>query len=442
MGHQANGNVGRAMSRGQWWREQARSPRGGALLAALLVLVVLLPLLILATRWYPLQVSNGQAIQQSLVVFEISGLIVILLLTGFTYLVINRQARLSLAVRERTAEITRINQQLEASAARRKEVEAELRALFAAMTDAILVVDAQGRYLQVAPTNPDLRVRPADELLGKTVQEVVPAAQAEAFLGYIQEALRTHQAVHYEERLMVRGGEKWFGATVSPLSDDSVLLVGRDITERKQAEAALREREEQYRSVFESSTDGLFINDLSGRLVDFNPAAAHLHGYSIEEFRHLQPAQFIHPASLHLFQDYIETVKRGEHFRCQAIDLRKDGTPFHVDVLGIRFTYRGEPHALAVLRDITEQVHARQVLEQRVTERTRELSTLLEISSNVASTLELEPLLGLILDQLKTLVDYDGAALLALQDDAFVVLDYRGPIPREQARRVRFPLEL
>ena len=74
--------------------------------------------------------------------------------------------------------------------------------------------------------------------------------------------------------------------------------------------------------------------------------------------------------------------------------LRKDGTTFYVEGRGMTFTYNEKPHTLSVIRDITEQVQAQQILEQRVEERTRELSTLLEVSHNVASTLELKPLLN------------------------------------------------
>jgi GAF domain-containing protein len=72
------------------------------------------------------------------------------------------------------------------------------------------------------------------------------------------------------------------------------------------------------------------------------------------------------------------------------------------------------------------------VLEELVAERTRELATLLEVSRNVASTLELRPLLGLILDQLKSIVDYSGVGLLSLQGEAYTFLEYRGPLPRER----------
>jgi signal transduction histidine kinase/HAMP domain-containing protein len=80
-------------------------------------------------------------------------------------------------------------------------------------------------------------------------------------------------------------------------------------------------------------------------------------------------------------------------------------------------------------------------LEQKVADRTRELSTLLEVSRNVASILELEPLLGLILDQLKSVVDYNGASILTLDGEVLKVLAYRGPIPLGEVFQLQFPLE-
>ncbi len=74
---------------------------------------------------------------------------------------------------------------------------------------------------------------------------------------------------------------------------------------------------------------------------------------------------------------------------------------------------------------------AYQLLEQRVEERTHELSTLLEVSHNLTSILDLSPLLGLILDQLRAVVDYTGAAILSVEGGRASVQAYRGPIDRE-----------
>jgi signal transduction histidine kinase len=79
-------------------------------------------------------------------------------------------------------------------------------------------------------------------------------------------------------------------------------------------------------------------------------------------------------------------------------------------------------------------------LEQRVDERTKELSALLEVAQTVGSTLEIKPLLRLILYQLKRVVDYSGAAIATLEGEHLVFLDYQGPASREQILGLRIPL--
>jgi PAS domain S-box-containing protein len=135
--------------------------------------------------------------------------------------------------------------------------ELELRALLAAMTDVIIVYDRQGRYQTIAPTNPARLFRPADEMLGKTVHQVLPAAQADAFLGHIRRALDTRQTVSLEYSLPIDASEYWFAAAVSPMSDDAVLWVARDITERKQAEEALRRMRDELEARIEARTADL-----------------------------------------------------------------------------------------------------------------------------------------------------------------------------------------
>ncbi|MEW6286179.1 MAG: GAF domain-containing sensor histidine kinase [Chloroflexota bacterium] len=67
-----------------------------------------------------------------------------------------------------------------------------------------------------------------------------------------------------------------------------------------------------------------------------------------------------------------------------------------------------------------------QELERRVQERTRELSTLLRVSHNITTTLELEPLLGLILDQLREVVEYQLASISIVDEDDLLILAVRG----------------
>jgi PAS domain S-box-containing protein len=96
---------------------------------------------------------------------------------------------------------------------------------------------------------------------------------------------------------------------------------------------------------------------------------------------------------------------------------------------------------MILFEDVTTQEESYQLLEQRVAERTRELSSLLEISRNVTATLDLQLLFSLILDQIKTLIDYSGATIFSIQGREFQILDSRGPLPREQVAQLRFPIE-
>jgi transcriptional regulator with GAF, ATPase, and Fis domain len=99
------------------------------------------------------------------------------------------------------------------------------------------------------------------------------------------------------------------------------------------------------------------------------------------------------------------------------------------------------PWRTFVLRISLSACSARQNLEERVAERTRELATLLEISHNVASTLELEPVLGMILDQLRTVVAYDAASTMVLDDGGLSILAHRGPIPHQEPLGLSFSVD-
>ncbi len=82
-----------------------------------------------------------------------------------------------------------------------------------------------------------------------------------------------------------------------------------------------------------------------------------------------------------------------------------------------------------------------QRLEQRVDERTRELATLLDISNTVALTLDLEPLLTLIFERLRDVVDYDGGTAFRLEDGTLRPVFHRGPIPPDDMLRIGARLE-
>jgi len=276
--------------------------------------------------------------------------------------------------------------------------EAELRALLAAMTDVILVLDAEGRYLSIAPTNPSLLYRPSDELVGRTLHEVMPQEQADVFLEHIRRALETQRPVDTEYSLRIGGQEVWFAGTVSPMQEDSVIYVARDITERKRVEeevrrlnadledrvaertaqlqsalVELRESEGRYRAVIEQSAEGMYLVDGdTRRILETNPALQDMLGYTAEELRGMELHEIVAHDRASVEANIERTLKEGKRFIRERRYRRKNGSVVEVEIAASTISYGGKRAICAAIRDVTERKRAEEALrEVREAERNR-----------------------------------------------------------------------
>ena len=117
-----------------------------------------------------------------------------------------------------------------------EESNSKLRSLFAAMTDVVIVYDREGRYREIAPTDPGLLIEPPDQLIGKSMYDSFPKPEAERLIQLIHTVLETGRKLETEYSLRIGGRTTWFSASITPMQSDAVIWVAHDITNRKRAE--------------------------------------------------------------------------------------------------------------------------------------------------------------------------------------------------------------
>ncbi|MBD2249470.1 PAS domain S-box protein, partial [Nostoc sp. FACHB-888] len=132
--------------------------------------------------------------------------------------------------------------------------EAELRALVSAIPDPLFVLTAQGRLVEAVEVKPNQLYRPIEEQIGQTLHQIFAKEQADEFLGYVRQVLRTQQMLTVEYSLQIAEQEAWFSARIAPISLDQVIWLTRDITALKQAEEAsiLEERNRMAREIHDT----------------------------------------------------------------------------------------------------------------------------------------------------------------------------------------------
>ncbi len=131
-----------------------------------------------------------------------------------------------------------------------------------------------------------------------------------------------------------------------------------DITRQKQAETALRESMEQYRNIFNSTTDAMLIFDMEGKIVEANPQACKLYGHTYNEIRRMHGKELIHKDYQFLFEEFTGQLEKKGEFQSESVEVRIGDKLLHADIRAKLFKIKGVPHILALVRDITARKKA------------------------------------------------------------------------------------
>ena len=249
-----------------------------------------------------------------------------------------------------------------------RDSEAQYRAIFNASADALVLRDAEFRIVDVNAAYERMSGLPHAEVLGQDRVLANPADVAPRIRALHQRAL-AGETIELEVPLLHRDGTRYQielrGVPIHHRGQPHVLYIGRDITERKRSEQALRDSEEQYRAIFNASADALLLRDAEHRAVEVNPAYLGLSGYGRDEV--LGATRVLTQSDALLQREYRQQHERalaGETLRFEVQATRKDGTRFHAEVRGVPVAYRGQPHVLYAARDITERRAAEEQRER------------------------------------------------------------------------------
>ena len=195
-----------------------------------------------------------------------------------------------------------------------------------------------------------------------------------------------------EEKYLRDGREIWVNTVKAPVKDrrgnvQGVLGIFWDITERKQAEKAIRESEEKFKAIAGSAKDAIIMMDNEGDISYWNKAAEEIFGYSAHEALGKELHLFLAPRKYHdAYARGILTFKRtgrghavGKTLELEAV--RENGTKFPIELSVSAVKIEGKWHATGIVRDISQRKQAEEALqkahdelERRVEERTARLA--------------------------------------------------------------------
>jgi PAS domain S-box-containing protein len=187
-------------------------------------------------------------------------------------------------VQARTVELAQLNQELQAEIVEHErterallEVHGQLWGIMLYSSALITVIDQEGRYLLANRAAAEVVGLPEAQMVGKTLAELLPREAAELFLQRLTQVLETQTSLEVEDRFDVDGQERIYTTILSPLFDQegqpyAVCGIATDVTERKQAVAALRESEALLGQILHQMPYPVEVSDPHGTATMVNPA--------------------------------------------------------------------------------------------------------------------------------------------------------------------------
>lgn len=180
-----------------------------------------------------------------------------------------------------------------------------------------------------------------------------------------RELLSSRTIVPYEEEFVRRDGQRFpvlVGGSLLPESSDTGIAFFVDLTERKQAEAAIKQSEKEFRAIFELAAIGKAqVEAETGRFLRVNRKLCEITGFSEQELQGMTVSQLTHPEDREIDRANYERVIQGEenNWSVEKRYLSKNGSPIWVEVVStLMRAVDGKPlYSFTTVQDITARKH-------------------------------------------------------------------------------------
>ncbi|MFH7818447.1 EAL domain-containing protein [Neobacillus thermocopriae] len=201
------------------------------------------------------------------------------------------------------------------------------------------------------------------ESIGKTFEEALSTEAAFFLQKMYEQLLNTKEVVIFNDRLVNKDGNEVYGETIlTPIFDNEhsiryIIAITRDITERTMEKKRIMESEQRYRSIVDHNLDAIFTLSTSGKIMEANPAAERLTGYTEKEMTIRSIYDMIDDRDLDKFRQLLDKTCSGyalENMDCKLI--HRKGHLLIVHIKTVPIIVNGEIKGLYVIfKDLSEQ---------------------------------------------------------------------------------------
>jgi diguanylate cyclase (GGDEF)-like protein/PAS domain S-box-containing protein len=231
-----------------------------------------------------------------------------------------------------------------------RQMASEVQAILQAMPDMYFRLDSEGTILDLkAGRTADLYF-PRESQLGKKIQDLHHRV-GKQFRQAIQQVLETNSLSILEYSIPHKSGTEFYEARFAPALDNQIIVVARNITERKKAleELALKAQ------LLNAANDSIFLHDFEGNFAFVNEAACRLYGYNHDELMQKNANDLNTPESARNQEARLQELKESGHSIFEVINVHKDGSLLPLEVNARLIEVGGKILVLGVARNIAER---------------------------------------------------------------------------------------